>query len=125
MFPNEFSTLPNLHVNVHLSRHARNYATLVNTAVAVKEMVHRIHKGRVSRLNRKVVELDLTRRENTDETIRHLINGWKDTRFPAIQNNFCRLANDFSLYRILTREQIANLYSNTQIVEKNMTDTSK
>jgi len=53
--------LPNLHVNVHLLQHARNFATLINSAVGVKEMVHRTFKNMVPHMNCKVIELDLTR----------------------------------------------------------------
>jgi len=60
VFPEEFQNLPNLHVNVHLPDHAWNYATLVNVAVGVKEMVHRVFKGMVPHMNRKNVELDMT-----------------------------------------------------------------
>lgn len=73
--------LPNLHVNVHLPDHARNYGTLVNAAVGVKEMVHRVFKGMVPHLNRKNVELDLTRRYNTQQALRHLADGGFDPRF--------------------------------------------
>ncbi|CAG8605117.1 185_t:CDS:2 [Paraglomus occultum] len=45
IFPQTFNNLPNLHVSQHLVMHAQNYGTLVNTAVAVKEMVHQIFKG--------------------------------------------------------------------------------
>ena len=62
-------------MNVHLPQHARNFATLVNTAVGVKEMVHRIFKGMVPHMNRKIIELDLTRRYNTIQALRHLIDG--------------------------------------------------
>ncbi|RGB26577.1 hypothetical protein C1646_770273 [Rhizophagus diaphanus] len=41
----DFENLPNLHVNYHLLLHARNYATLLNTGVGTKEMVHRIFKN--------------------------------------------------------------------------------
>ena len=47
MFPDTFKNLPNVHVNLHLPQHARNFATLRNTAVGTKEMVHRFFKGLV------------------------------------------------------------------------------
>lgn len=94
--------MPNLHVNVHLSQHARNFATLVNTAVGVKEMVHRIFKGIVPHTNHKVVELDLTRRYNTVQALRHLVDGWMDPRFNARTNTLNNLATDPKLYTILS-----------------------
>jgi hypothetical protein len=55
----DFENLPNLHANYHLVQHARNYATLLNTSVETKEMVHRIFKNIVPQTNRKNVDLDL------------------------------------------------------------------
>ena len=101
MFPVEFTGLPNLHVNVHLVQHAQNFGTLVNTAVAVKEMMHRIHKARVPRLNCKAVELDLMRRENTEETIRHLVDGWQDPRF-SMTFGLKKLVDDPLLHSVLS-----------------------
>jgi len=49
--------------------------------VGVKEMVHRVFKGMVPHMNRKNVELDLTRRFNTNQALRHLSNGGMDSRF--------------------------------------------
>ena len=90
-------------MNVHLSQHARNFATLVNTAVGVKEMVHRIFKGMVPHMNRKVIELDLTRRYNTIQALRHLIDGWKDPRFTSTSSNaLSNLILDPNLYTILS-----------------------
>ncbi|CAB4439500.1 unnamed protein product [Rhizophagus irregularis] len=39
MFPADFESLPNLHINRHLVDHARNYGTCVNMAVGTKEMI--------------------------------------------------------------------------------------
>ncbi|CAB4412440.1 unnamed protein product [Rhizophagus irregularis] len=38
MFPQNFTHLPNLHINAHLQCHAKTFATLVNSAVGIKEM---------------------------------------------------------------------------------------
>ena len=94
--------MPNLHVNTHLPQHARNFATLINTAVGVKEMVHRIFKGMVPHTNRKVIELDLTRRYNTIQALRHLIDGWIDFRFNTETNALNKLITDPKLYTILS-----------------------
>ncbi|PKK56791.1 hypothetical protein RhiirC2_858468, partial [Rhizophagus irregularis] len=59
VFPEQFSGLPNLHINRHIVAHAKTYGTALNTSVSVKEMVHRIHKGVVSHTNKKNVEFDL------------------------------------------------------------------
>jgi hypothetical protein len=91
-----------LHVNVHLLQHARNFGTLVNTSVGVKEMVHRIFKGMVPHMNRKVVELDLTRRYNTIQALRHLVDGWVDSRFNTETTALKNLTIDPKLYTILS-----------------------
>ncbi|CAB5373717.1 unnamed protein product [Rhizophagus irregularis] len=41
IFPQDFTNLPNLHINGHLQHHAKTFATLVNSAVGVKEMALR------------------------------------------------------------------------------------
>jgi len=55
--------------------HAQNYGTLVNTAVAVKEMVHRIFKGMVPHTNLKQI---LRRQYNTLQAFRYLVDGGVD-----------------------------------------------
>ncbi|PKC54996.1 hypothetical protein RhiirA1_446940 [Rhizophagus irregularis] len=102
IFPDTFTNLPNLHVNMHLLQHARNFATLVNTAVGVKEMVHRIFKTMVPHMNCKEIELDLTRRYNTIQALRHLIDGWTDPRFNTRPNALPKLIADPNIYTILT-----------------------
>ncbi|UZO25599.1 uncharacterized protein OCT59_017864 [Rhizophagus irregularis] len=102
IFPDTFTNLPNLHVNMHRLQHARNFATLVNTAVGVKEMVHRIFKTMVPHMNCKEIELDLTRRYNTIQVLRHLIDGWTDPRFNTRPNALPKLIADPNIYTILT-----------------------
>jgi hypothetical protein len=75
MFPTSFENLPNLHINWHLVDHARNYGTCVNTAVGIKEMVHRIFKGIVPHTNKHNLELILLQRINTLQTLRYLASG--------------------------------------------------
>jgi hypothetical protein len=89
----DFENLPNLHVNYHLVQHARNYATLLNTAVGTKEMVHRIFKNIVPRTNRKNVDLDLLKRYTSLFAIRHLFDGGVDNRFPFTRNALTSLPN--------------------------------
>jgi len=78
MFPTSFENLPNLHINRHLVDHARNYGTCVNTAVGIKEMVHRIFKGIVPHTNKHNLELTLLQQINTLQTLRYLANGGLD-----------------------------------------------
>jgi len=75
MFPTSFENLPNLHINCHFVDHARNYGTCVNTAVGIKEMVHRIFKGIVPHTNKHNLELTLLQQINTLQTLRYLADG--------------------------------------------------
>ena len=72
-------------------QHARNYATLLNTGVGTKEMVHRIFKNIVSRTNRKNVDLDLLKRYTTLFAIRHLFDGGVDRRLSSKNNALMNL----------------------------------
>ncbi|UZO14541.1 uncharacterized protein OCT59_005997 [Rhizophagus irregularis] len=63
----DFENLPNLHVNFHLMQHAKSYATLLNTSVETKEMMHRILK------------------------MRHLLDGGIDMRFSTSNHGFMNL----------------------------------
>ena len=58
--------------------HVRTYATLINTQIGIKEMVHRIFKAIVSRTNCKNIELDLLKHYTTLFAIRYLIDGGTD-----------------------------------------------
>ena len=87
----DFKNLPNLHINYHLLQHARNYATLLNTGVGTKEMVHRIFKNIVPRTNKKNIELDLLKHYNTLFAMRHLFDRGVDSRFSSTNNSFMTL----------------------------------
>lgn len=107
----EFENLPNLHINFHLMLHAKNYATLLNTSVGTKEMVHRIFKKIVPRTNLKNVNLDLLKRYNTLFTLRHLLDGGIDFRFSRSNSGFMnlphhlkRLINDW----FITNDKVRN-----------------
>ena len=69
-------------------QHARNYATLLNTGVGTKEMVHKLFKNLVPRTNKKNIELDLLKRYNTLFAMRHLFDGGFDRRFSFTNNSF-------------------------------------
>ncbi|CAB4423898.1 unnamed protein product [Rhizophagus irregularis] len=75
LFSDNFTNLPNLHVNVHLLQHARNFATLLNTAVGVKEMVHRIFKNMVPHMNWQ------------NPILRTIFSGWYATESLSITIN--------------------------------------
>ena len=78
MFPANFQNLPNLHVNRHLVDHARQYSTCINTAVGLKEMVHRIFKSIVPHTNKHNLELTLLQQVNNLQTLRYLGDGGMD-----------------------------------------------
>lgn len=80
-------------MNYHLVQHARNYATLLNTSVGTKEMVHRLFKNIVPRINKKNVDLDLLKRYTTLFAVRHLFDGGVDKRFPSTSNALTNLSN--------------------------------
>ncbi|PKC61845.1 hypothetical protein RhiirA1_465952 [Rhizophagus irregularis] len=93
MFP-DFVSLPNLHACLHLLQHARTFGTLTNTAVGIKEMVHRIFKNMVPHTNRKNVELDLLKRYTTLQSIRHLVDGGLDPRFSRPSIDFIDMSRN-------------------------------
>ncbi|PKB97285.1 hypothetical protein RhiirA5_433420 [Rhizophagus irregularis] len=80
-FPQDFTYLPNLHINGHLQYHAKTFATLVNSAVGVKEMVHKTFKNTVPHTNGKMIEKDLIKRYNTLQALRNIIDGTSDSRY--------------------------------------------
>ena len=61
--------------------HARNFATLVNISVAMKEMVHRLFKAIIPHSNKKNIELDFMRRDNCLQALRFLMDGGIDERY--------------------------------------------
>jgi len=68
--------------------HAKNYATLLNTSVGTKEMVHRIFKSIIPRTNLKNVRLDLLKHYTTLFVMRHLLDGGIDLRFSTLNRSF-------------------------------------
>jgi hypothetical protein len=73
--------------------HVKNYATLLNTSVGTKEMVHRIFKNIVPRTNLKNMSLDLLKRYNTLFALRHLLDGGIDFQFSKSNSGFVNLPN--------------------------------
>lgn len=65
-------------------------------------MVHRIHKGVVSHTNKKNVEFDLIKRDNTLQTLRYLLDGGQDIRFEhIIGQGIQNIVNDVALRPLL------------------------
>ena len=75
--------------------HARTYATLINTQVGIKEIVHQIFKAIVPRTNHKNIELDLLKRYTTLFAIRHLIDGGTDQRLSRTSYGFTNMSSNF------------------------------
>jgi hypothetical protein len=90
----EFENLPNLHINLHLVFHAKNYGTLVNVQVGNKEMVHKIFKDMVTRTNKKNIELDMMKRYTTLYAMRHLTEGGIDWRLSRSNDTFKNISQE-------------------------------
>ncbi|CAB4383804.1 unnamed protein product [Rhizophagus irregularis] len=97
VFRETFSNLPNLHALHHLPEIARNFGTLVNTSVSLKEAVHGLYKRTVLHTNKKDLSMDLSKRDNTLQTLRYLLDGGLD----EINNFFTNFANDTILHKLL------------------------
>lgn len=82
--------------------HARNYGTLLNVSVAVKEMVHRTFKSMVPHTNLKHIEFDLLRRYNTLQAFRFIMNGGCDSRFATTGEGISNIIQDELIRPILT-----------------------
>ena len=82
--------------------HIQNFATLVNTAVPIKEMIHRIFKAKIPHSNKKNIELDFAQYHNTLQTLRYLLDGGTDFRYNnAMQFNFKELSKDQCVQSLL------------------------
>src|SRR2546421_11197421 len=92
----EFVSLPNLHANYHLLRHAKTFGTLTNIEVGVKEMFHKVFKNLVPHTNRKNIDLDLLKRYTTLQSIRHLADGGIDPRNLQSSIEFMNISQDFN-----------------------------
>lgn len=65
-------------------------------------MVHRIYKGIVPHTNKKNVEFDLIKRDNTLQTLRYLLDGGQDNRFENTAGHGIRnIAKDVALRPLL------------------------
>jgi hypothetical protein len=65
-------------------------------------MVHQIYKGVVPHTNKKNVELDLIKRDNTLQTLRYLLDGGQDIQFEhIIGQGIQNIVNDIALKPLL------------------------
>ena len=118
MFGSSFSRLPNIHVLWHLPKIAINFGITVNVSVAFKEAVHGLYKRFVSHTNKKSISMDLSKRDNTLQTLRYLMDGGLDERYKSIASN---LFKDPNLRRLLDNWYIkpSLQYHQTNIKEEN------
>lgn len=91
--------------------HIQNFATLVNTAVPMKEMIHRLFKNIIPHSNKKNIELDFVQHYNTLQTLRYLIDGGMDSRYNnnTTQFNFKELSKDQCVRSLLNSWYISAL----------------
>lgn len=82
-------SLPNLHILRHLPEIAINFGTLINT-----------NKRVILHTNKKDISMDLSRRDNTLQTVRYLLDGGLDSRYNEVNNLFTNIAYDTSLYKL-------------------------
>jgi hypothetical protein len=61
---------------------------LQNVSVSLKEMMHGVYKKVIPHTNKKNVELDLIKRDNTLQGLRYIIDNGYDFRIPN-DNNGC------------------------------------
>lgn len=75
-------------------------------------MVHRTFKAMVPHTNKTCIEMDLMRQYNTSQTLRHLVDGWKDPRFPNMNTGLRQSAREPVLHQILSRWYAINKPTN-------------
>src|SRR5436305_10638080 len=95
-------------------QNCKNYAMLVNSNCAIKEMVHKLSKQAIPKTNRKNIELDLMRCTNVLQAIQYLIDGGMDNQFneTSVGNGFKSIITDQHLQILLTEWYLTeDLYS--------------
>ncbi|UZO08524.1 uncharacterized protein OCT59_028778 [Rhizophagus irregularis] len=121
VFGLSFSKLPNMHVLRHLPEIAVNFGTMVNVSVAFKEAMHGLYKKHVPHTNKKNISMDLSKRDNTLQTLRYLLDGGLDERYDNIVNNsfsnigqdphLCGLLNDWYIKTSNSKEENTGIFS--------------
>ena len=72
-------------------------------------MVHRIYKGIVPHTNKKNVEFDLIKRDNTLQTLRYLLDGGQDNHFENVGRGIQNIVKDDALRSLLDNWYIFSL----------------
>jgi hypothetical protein len=65
------------------------FGTLQNVSVSLKEMMHGIYKRVIPHTNKKNVELDLMKRDNTLQALRYILDNGYDPRIPQDTTSNC------------------------------------
>ena len=92
----------------------------MNTAVPIKEMIHRLFKAIIPHSNKKNIELDFMQHHNTLQTLRYLLDGGIDSRYYNVtQFNFKKLSKDQCV-----RSLLGSWYISTSQLEHEPVDDS-
>ena len=119
-------TLPNIHVLRHLPLIALTFGTLQNVSVSLKEMMHGIYKKMILHTNKKNVEFDLVKRDNTLQGLHYIIDNGYDTRFPDGSGNCIRsIMKDNHLMCLLEGWYISTTVHHKTSLEEYDTDDQK
>ncbi|CAB4418985.1 unnamed protein product [Rhizophagus irregularis] len=92
----------------HLPNIAANFGILINTSVSIKEAVYRLYKRVVLYTNKKNISMDLSKQDNTLQTLRYLLDGGLDIRYNKI-NLFAKIIYDERLHNLLDNWYISDI----------------
>ena len=94
---------------------AINFGTTVNVSVALKEAMHGLYKRFVPHTNKKNISMDLSKRDNTLQTLRYLIDGGLDERYDnTVGDSFINIGQNPNLCKLLDDWYIKNSLQNHQ-----------
>ncbi|CAG8651128.1 1777_t:CDS:2, partial [Paraglomus brasilianum] len=85
VFLEDFCNLSNLHLNIHLPDDAKNFATLVNTSVGIKEMVHHIFKGMILGNDPHFPGGNWITQVPAKKCLNKLLSGWYAIKTPSLE----------------------------------------
>ncbi|CAG8727806.1 20358_t:CDS:2, partial [Rhizophagus irregularis] len=108
-------SLPNLHILRHLPEIAINFGTLINT-----------NKRVILHTNKKDISMDLSRRDNTLQTVRYLLDGGLDSRYNEVNNLFTNIAYDTKIssnHSNFQNIQVRGLWKSSKIQNQGLSAT--
>ena len=95
----------------------------MNTAVPIKEMIHRLFKAVIPHSNKKNIELDFAQHHNTLQILRYLLDGGIDFRYDnEVQFNFKELSKDQCVRSLLSSWYISELQLEYEPVDDSSID---